>query len=193
MSNSFDSFVELPEILQEEAIREGESRLAAQLQVATAADSRALAWGGMLTAAATAALGAGLALLAKNQPDYPLAAISLAFAAALIMASHQALSTVEPSTFGLPGNTPSHWLPSAWDCIGTDTNKIRRARMEQAECLAASIEKNRKAAKGNALKMRRSFRLARWAILCAGIGLLIVFIGRTMPWDGVAVYLHSAD
>jgi hypothetical protein len=46
MRNAFDTFSDLPEALQKEAIREGEKLLETQFAAATAADQRALTWSG---------------------------------------------------------------------------------------------------------------------------------------------------
>lgn len=72
MSNKFDSFTDLPERLQVEALREGEMLLQAQLTIASAADQRGLTWGGLLLTGATAAIGAGVALLFKKGPNQDL-------------------------------------------------------------------------------------------------------------------------
>lgn len=69
MSKSFDTFSDLPIALQQEALREGERLLDAQFTAAIAADQRALTWAGFLIAAATAALGGGVALFNKNPVD----------------------------------------------------------------------------------------------------------------------------
>lgn len=176
--SEFERFSDLPIPLQKEAIREGEARLAAQLQVASAADSRALTWGGLLTAATTASLGAGLALVTKETPDYPLAILALFVSASLLVASERALSTVRPTEFCMPGNTPSHWLPSAWPCVGSDSNKEAVARREQAEALANDIARNSRAAASRAAKMRDSFSLAYHSIGFGGVGLFGIFVFR---------------
>lgn len=180
MSNDFDTFSELPSQLQIEAIREGEARLQSQLEVATAADSRALTWGGLLVAAVTGSLGAGLALLGKSHPDYLLSAIALALATAFLVASQKVLATVDPQKFHLPGNTPAHWPPSEWGCNGTDNRKIAQARVEQAEALSNAIESNAVAANRNAEKMRASFGIVRVATATAALALLVVLSYRLL-------------
>ena len=63
MGNTFETFSDLPDELQLEALREGEMLLQAQLTVATAADQRALTWGGLLLTGASATLGGAFAML----------------------------------------------------------------------------------------------------------------------------------
>ncbi len=174
MSNSFDDFSTLPTELQLEAIREGERRLDAQLQVASAADARALAWGGLLVAAITASLGTSVALMSKQNPDYVLAALALSFSGSLLMACFRALKTVEPNLFCLPGNDPYHWRPSEWNCVGTSQRKIAVARSEQAEALSGDIRRNAGQARQKAEHMKASFRIARRTI--GGIGAMLTFV-----------------
>lgn len=178
MSNDFESFSALPEELQREAIREGEVRLQAQLSIATAADQRALTWGGILVAAATGALGGGLALISKDRPDYALGLFALFFAAAMTMSAWAALSTVQPTKFCLPGNLPINWLPAEWGCVGTDGNKMRQARIEQAEQMSRHIKENAENARSRAMKMAKSFTLARRAIWTSGLLLLGTLLWR---------------
>lgn len=102
MINNFKSFSTLPEQLQVEALREGEARMQAQLAVATAADQRALTWGGLLVAAATGAIGGGLALIGKSTPDYVLGLLAVGFSFAMMIAAWHSLQTVQPGQFCLP-------------------------------------------------------------------------------------------
>lgn len=169
MRNEFESFKTLPVELQKEALREGELRLAAQFATASAADQRALTWGGLLIAAATASLGGGIALLTKTPPDVGLALLALAFAGAILRAAWLALSTVVPASFALPGNHPCSWLPDQWECSGTDGVKIAQARAEQADHIDACITENRDYAEANGRIMRRSFTWALWTVLVSSV------------------------
>lgn len=178
MSNAFDSFPSLPETLQLEALREGEARLQAQLQIATAADQRALTWGGLLVAAATGALGAGLALIGKAEPDYGLGLLAIGFSFSLMVSAWTALQSVQPDRFGLPGNSPANWLPDEWECLGSDRRKILRARREQAEQMSSQIAHNAASAKSRAEAMARSYRIARRTLLIGGLVLIAVMIQR---------------
>lgn len=130
MGNNFDSFSDLPEKLQAEALREGEMLLQAQLSVASAADQRALTWSGLLLTGATAALGGAFALLFNDPPDPALPYLALLFAGALFIAAWLSISTVAPRLFCMPGNRPGLWLPESWDCVGDDGTKLTQARRE---------------------------------------------------------------
>lgn len=178
MSNNYEAFSELPEELQREALREGELRLHAQLGVATAADQRALTWGGLLVAAATGALGGGLALVSKERPDYILGLLAVFFAVAMMVAAWSALATVQPAKFCLPGNRPVNWLPSDWDCVGSDKRKIQRARIDQAKQMSEHIAENAETARIRAKEMARSFLWARRALWVSGTVLLGIIVLR---------------
>lgn len=178
LCEDFDEFSKLPVSLQEEAIREGEARLEAQLAVASAADARGIAWGGLLTAAVTASLGGGIALMSATPPDYPLAALAIVLAAALLLASGLAISTVAPEEFDLPGNTPTHWLPPNWDSKGSQGYMEARARRDQAQCLANSVKANSARASVKAKKMKRSFAIAFRSIALGSFGLFAILIFR---------------
>lgn len=178
MSNDFETFLELPEELQREALREGEARLQAQLNIATAADQRALTWGALLVAAATGALGGGLALVSKEKPDYILGLLAVFFAAAMMVAAWSALSTVQPAKFCLPGNRPVNWLPAEWDCVGSERKKIARARVDQAVQMSKHIKENAENARIRADRMALSFRLAKVALWLSGLLLLAIIVVR---------------
>lgn len=180
MSNPFESFALLPDELQKEALREGELRLGAQLQVATAADQRALTWGGLLVAAATGALGGGLALIGKSDPDYLLGSIAILFAACMMAAAWKALVTVQPGQFCLPGNRPVNWLPAEWDCTGSDRRKTHNARMDQAEQLSRHIAENAENARRRAAFMSTSFKMALRTMQAGGIALAAVLVFRVV-------------
>jgi hypothetical protein len=154
--------------------------LQAQLQVATAADQRALSWGGLLIAAATGALGGGLALVSKSEPDYVLGLLAIAFASAMMAAASKALLTVQPKQFFLPGNKPANWLPEEWDCVGTNRLKIEQARKEQAEQISKHIQQNARDARLRAARMTCSFMLAKWTIWIGGGALLVSIVERIM-------------
>ncbi len=164
MGNSFDKFSDLPEVLQKEALREGEMLLQAQLTVASAADQRALTWGGLLLTGATASLGGAFALMFKTPPQPLITHSALLFAAELFIAAGLAISTVAPKLYCMPGNQPSSWLPDAWECKGDDEAKIAQARREQAAQLDKFIEENTAVARSRAGRMHWSFGMAFFAL-----------------------------
>lgn len=167
--NDLSSFSDLPKKLQEEALREGEERLKSQLAVATAADARALAWGGLLVASVTAAIGAAVAMISKETPDYILATVALVFAGYMSRAARTALTTVVPKKWHFPGNTPAHWIPEEWECVGDDGNKSKQARLDQARALSNAIEQNSRLAAKRGEQMVNSFESAISTIQLAGL------------------------
>jgi len=195
MSKAFDSFGELPVALQQEAIREGERLLDAQFTAAIAADQRALTWGGFLIAAATAALGAGVALFNKRPVDPLLGYASIIFSISLLRAAWVAIRTVRPSKFAFPGNHPANWLPHEWDCVGTEEDKLKAARTDQARSLENCICDNRDAAARKARSMRHSFEFALWSVVAAGLLLLVTVTGRTFtiqePTSEIILHVKS--
>jgi len=195
MSNSFESFADLPLSLQSEAIREGEKLLDTQFVAATAADQRALTWSGFLIASATAAFGGGIALFKTKPPDIMIGFGALAFSVALLRSAWLAIKTVRPSKFGFPGNQPAFWLPAAWDCLGTSNRMERQARIDQARQLDERIRENAESAAEKAKIMSRSFDWAIWSTVGAGLLLAGLVTERSFHiFDGVTkIIKHISD
>src|SRR6476620_6138339 len=105
----FDGLRELDDEVLTEVVQEGRDRLAAQLQVATAADQRALTLGGFQITAATGAVAGGVALMTPDQPKEVLALVAFLFALAVLGLAGVALWTVVPRKFKIPGNQPLNW------------------------------------------------------------------------------------
>jgi hypothetical protein len=166
-----------PDVLQE-VVREGEIRLQSQLQIATAADQRALTIAGFQIASATAALAGGVALAVKQGPDLLLAALALGFAGALLGAAWIAVRTVRPSKFSIPGNRPSGWLPERWLSASAKDFSLKKARIEQAACLDEAIEENDRDLERAALQIHRSVDLMLRSVAVCGAALLITIGAR---------------
>ena len=173
MNTDFDTFRSLPEILQKEAIREGEVRLDAQLKVAGDADRRALAWSAVVLTGASAAIGVGYRSFTSQDFDPDIAYGSVAFAFFLLIAAGLAAKSVAPKEYCFPGNRPGYWLPGEWDCEGTDENKIAQARIDQAKHLDKAIRENAVTAKENAVAMRLSMGIAFFSVGAAGLVLML--------------------
>ena len=178
MSNEFEAISSLDESVQQEIIREAEMRLDAQLTVATAADQRALTFGGFLIATATAALGGGIALLTKDKPDFGLAAVAVGFACPILYASWEAIRTTMPKLFCLPGNRPGLWLPDQWESHGIHPPTLPRARIEQAKHLDNAIKQNADGAKTLARHMHRAFYVTLGSVVLAALALFGVMLFR---------------
>ena len=180
MSKSFETFANLPVSLQCEAIREGERLLDAQFAAATAADQRALTWAGFLIAAATAALGGGVALFNNSQSDLILGYASILFGCSVLRGAWVAIKTVRPGKFAFPGNHPANWLPCEWNCVGSDENKQMIARTDQAKSLENCICENRDLAAAKARSMNASFGWTLWSVVAAGLLLIMVETTRSL-------------
>lgn len=172
-TESFDSFLDLPEQLQREALREGELRIQAQLTVAAAADQRALTWAGFVITGATALFAAGFAIIVSAEGDDELTVLALVIGTALLVSAGIAVWSVRPGLFCLPGNRPGLWLPGSWKCVGSPEAKIAQSRLDQAAQLDAHIRENANAAGDRAKLMRTSMGIAFFSIGAAGICLAL--------------------
>lgn len=178
-SNDFDELRLLSDDVLAEVVREAEARLQAQLQIATAADQRALTFAGFQIAAATAALAGGVALLNAPTPDFSLATLAVLFALAMLAGAGCAMLTAWPRKFAIPGNEPAHWAPSQWQWPKRGFS-LAAARVEQAACLQGSIKKNQHQAAHAAGLMHRAIYICGGAVGAAGIALLILLIMRQL-------------
>lgn len=167
MSNNFESFSTLPIELQIEALREGEVRLQAQLEIANAADQRALSWTNLILVTSTASLGGLFALINSQNPNYFLIVIAAVFSTGASFSAWVAITTIQPELFCLPGNMPGSWRPEEWACKGSERKKIEASRREQAEQINSHILENADQAKRRALRIKLSFKIIRITIpLC---------------------------
>jgi hypothetical protein len=176
-SNDFESLRALSDDVLAEIVREGETRVLAQLQIATAADQRALTFAGFLVAAATAALGGGIALMKATNPDPILAAVAFVFAFGALIGSGLAMVTVWPRKFAIPGNEPINWLPAEWRWQNKGFS-LKEARVEQACCLQEAILKNQRAARKAAELMHWSMYASAGSVAAAGLVLLLILALR---------------
>lgn len=90
-----------------EATRNGEERLRIQMQIALAADQRAVSLGGILAAAASVVLG--FLLTDTNRLDGATSYICLFLSVGLCTASMLAFYSVRPVSMRFAGNKPSYW------------------------------------------------------------------------------------
>jgi len=163
-----------------EIIREGEARLDTQLQIANAADGRALSIAGFETTAATAALGAGIALAGGDHKDLWLTILALIFSVVMVATAMLAVSTVRPARFSVPGNNPKNWLPDQWLGRQSGDYSLIQARVEQAACLEAAIADNMRWIEKAGIRVRLSIDLALGAVAVAGVAMLGTLIVRSM-------------
>jgi hypothetical protein len=170
--NNFEPLRSLPRDVLDEVVREAEVRLAAQLQMASAADQRALTIAGFQIAAATASLGGGVALAVGTKADVWLAIVAVMFAFAMVLSAREAVLSAQPQKFHVPGNRPIGWLPENWLDGATKGHNIIQARIEQAACLDEAITENALDMDFAGAKVRRSLT---WSIAAVGAASLILF------------------
>ena len=152
----YDGLRDLDQNVLDEVVREGSAKLDSQLQVATAADQRALTLAGFQITAATGTVAGGVALMTSQQPDKLLALVAFLFALIILALAGIALWTVVPRKFKTPGNLPLNWRKDQWRWQDKGFD-LRAARIEQAACLEEQIAANRKQLDWSAGLMRISF------------------------------------
>jgi hypothetical protein len=157
----------------EEVVQEGQARLESQLQVATAADQRALTLAGFQITAATGSVAGGVALMTGDEPNQALALVAFLFALTILALGGIALWTVVPRKFKIPGNQPLNWRKNQWRWQDKGFD-IKAARVEQAACLEEQIVANRKQLDSTARLMRTSFFGTISAAAIAAILLMIM-------------------
>lgn len=153
----------------ERIVLEGEAKLQAQLSVATASDQRAISFLGFLVGAATAVIGASVALLLSNTPNFALICIAYLYAAALITASSKAVKVFKPKAFSFPGNEPENWLTTQWNFEKNSERSIKHALVEQCYTLNQAIKKNALDMEKNAAYLKQSIDIARWTTTYAAL------------------------
>lgn len=131
-----------------EALRQGELRLSAQVQLATSADQRATVLAGIYVAAATGVIVA-LATAPAAWSSKPLITGTIAAAFCFLAGSLFCISATLPVKFWAPGNDPAEWWPDI-----TSKKKLEVALGEQAAHDHTHIMDNRRAIERNAKRFR---------------------------------------
>ena len=161
-----------------EVTREGETRLQAHLDIATAADQRALTIAGFQIAAATGALAGGVALIIGHNTERGLATLAICFAFAMALCAAFAISTVVPKKEHIPGNRPAYWLPANWMDGAKHRYSVKQAKIEQAACLDEAIAENETASGKAAKRIRWSIGGMVLTVLVASCVLGITLLRR---------------
>lgn len=141
-----------------EIVREGEAKLAAQLQVATAADQRALTILGFQVTALIAVAGGIFALVLNNKPDKSIIAVASILALGLLISIFYSHASVFPKSFCFPGNSPKNWFVEDWHTSFRDEQAadLKSAMAEQCYCLYTGIRDNDKIMELNASSIKIS-------------------------------------
>ncbi|MDK4730349.1 hypothetical protein [Rhizobium phaseoli] len=145
-----------PEVLNE-ILREAESRLAAQLTTAIAADARAMTFLGFVATLAVASLGASLAVVASNGW---LACIGIVVGGAFTAAGMFAFEAAKPIDFQAPGNDPSLWEADILASISA-----HNAIAEQTAHYDEMLKENRAAMEASARSLTVAAEITRWTVV----------------------------
>src|SRR5690606_28598473 len=103
------------EAMVDEILREAEARLSAQLEVAIAADQRAMTFLGFLLTLIVFLLGAALAAFTAQVPSFSIAVSAIISAAGFLVAAYFAYEASKPIEFEFVGNDPSGWVSDVED------------------------------------------------------------------------------
>lgn len=134
--------------LIKEMLRQGELRVAAQVQLATSADQRATVLAGIYVAAATGIIGA-LATQPNILTNKPLFVGAVVAAILFLAGSIFSIWATIPVGFWAPGNDPEQWYADIDKSVS-----VARALGEQSEHYNDMISDNRNIIKRNATRFR---------------------------------------
>ncbi len=135
--------------LAREVLRQGELRLGAQLQIALAADARAMTLAGLFTAAAAVARGFGAGALEGETPRLAFGAGAIAMGAALVAASMLCVAAAWPGPIWPAGNRPESWWSD-----GVEERPLADCLRRESANYDRSIVKNRAALRRNAWRLQ---------------------------------------
>jgi hypothetical protein len=144
------------EELIREARRNGETYLSTQIELALAADQRAMTLGGILAATSSIVLGFALSGLSSSSATFFALVLSLALAISCALAFYSA----RPAAISPPGNLPSGW----YEDISQNT-PLAAALLEDLAVIQRSIEKNSRLIEGNARWLRAALIIAAMAVI----------------------------
>jgi hypothetical protein len=154
----------------DEILREAESRLAAQLTSALAADGRAMNFLGFVAAIAVATIGASLAIIGSN---VSLALIGLFVGLGMTVAAFSAFNAAKPIDFQMVGNYPSEWCD---DVLAGATLKDSLAA--QAAFYDEMLKANALAMATNADGLARAATSAKVTVLLGCIASVVYFVSK---------------
>ena len=178
--SNFEAMAEFSQEILDKIIAEGEQKLAAQLQVAIAADQRALVFAGFQVASLTVVTGGIAALINNHNPDILLISLAIFFLIGLLAATFIAIDTVRPALFSFPGNCPENWLVENWmtPSLSYSNATERRASVEQVYVLNQSIKTNERDMEQRAKKFQLAIDLTIWTIAASALLLVGLFVWR---------------
>lgn len=157
--------------LIKEACRHGESKLAAQVQIATSADQRATVLAGIYVAASTGIIGA-IAASQDIRSNMPLLVAGAGVATVFLVAAVFCILATLPVNFWTPGNDPCEWYGDIEKGLDAET-----AIGQQAAFFDENIQENNVVIERNARRFRWGALLGVGAPVlgCALAGLTCLF------------------
>lgn len=136
-------------------LKQGEVRLAAQLQIALAADSRATTFASILIAVAAILLGFGGDQATGKTPDFPLAIGALGAGILLLISAAICVTAARPIKFDLAGAVPENW----WD-DGVTNRSHEESLWQESNNYTRRIRENGRRLRKNAQLFRVGMYLA---------------------------------
>jgi hypothetical protein len=159
--------------LAERVLHQGELRLAAQLQIALAADQRAITSASILVAIASACLGFAGEQFTNTLPDQRFAIALVTAGSLLLVSSALCVSAAWPVRFRLVGAVPENWWSD--DVIG---RPYEECLWKESNNYTVRVRQNVGVIKQNAKRLRKGMYLA-----CAApfIGLVFWLVDPLCP------------
>jgi len=136
-------------------LAQGEIRLQAQLQIALAADQRAMVLAGICAATATAFLGAAVVAFGQETPQRALGMAALGIVIVFGVAGGLAAYVARPAKFWLAGGRPKNW----WEG-GVLDKPLSASLVTESLNYDERIEKNDRLLSRNAKLLAIALRLA---------------------------------
>lgn len=152
------------EAFVDEILREAEARLSAQLEVAVAADQRAMTFLGFLLTLVVFLIGGALAAFTAETPSVSIALIAAIGAVGFVAASYFAYQASKPVNFEFVGNDPSGWVGDV-----EEGKTLLAAKAEQCAHYDEMLKDNRAAMSRSSEALQRSSAIAAITVGVCGL------------------------
>lgn len=123
-------------------VRDGELKIGAQLQVANAADARAMSFAGFTAATSTASVAGVIYLNSQATISVGILVAAVITSIGLIISLILAILSARSTKFGFPGSRPGTWTPDQWQNGNKGPHTLKQAMLEQALCIDQHIREN---------------------------------------------------
>ena len=141
--------------LAERVLKQGELRLSAQLQLALAADQRAVTSAAILVAVASAAMGFAGEQASDTNTDVPFAVALLIAGVSLLVSAGFCVRVAWPVKFALAGAVPENWWTD-----GVAAKPLEVCLLKESNNYSGRINDNRVIINRNAALLRKGMYLA---------------------------------